>query len=120
MPVLNFWGAIKGDFDSGLNVTYVKTQGQYVDGRYVKQEVSRHRVFANVQPVSDRELDFLSMGGRRIVDARKIYLNEQDTEKYDLEGYFEFLGAKWKPIKVDKRPKRSYMKFTVAQVREND
>lgn len=113
MP-LTVQGLIKGDFDSKLNVVRIVRSGEYVDGRWVETEVARQSFTANVQPVSDHELAFLSSGGERIVDARKLYINE-NVEGVDLTGEWEFLGARWKPIRMDSRPARHYLKITVAR-----
>lgn len=113
MPI-SVQGLIKGDFDSGLNIVRIKKSGQYVNGIWVDGEETRKSFTANVQPVSDHELSFLTNGGERIVDARKIYLND-DVDEVDLSGEWEFLGARWKPIKIDSRPSRHYVKLTVAR-----
>lgn len=118
MAGLFFGGLIKGDFDSGFNVVRVTTEKSYVDGIPTETEIKRTSFRANVQPMSDRELDFLSMGGERIVDARKIYINDDSFDELDLTGHFEFDGQKWKPIKIDKRPKRKYCKIVVSRVDE--
>lgn len=118
MAGLFFGGLIKGDFDSGLDVVRVITQGSYVDGIWQEQEIKSAPFRANVQPLSDRELNFLSNGGERIVDARKIYINDESFADLDLSGYFEFDGQRWKPIKIDKRKKRMYCKVIVSRVDE--
>lgn len=114
MP-LTVRGLIKGDFDSKLSVVrIIETGGAYVDGRWVPGTETRKAYTANVQPVSDHELDFLSSGGERIVDARKLYINE-NVEDVDLSGEWEFLGSRWKPVKMDNRLSRHYLKITVAR-----
>ncbi len=116
MPTLNFGGLIKEDFDSGLEVVRIfRTAGRYVEGVWVPGAETRKSFRANVQPASDREIAFLTNGGERIVDARRLYIND-DVGDVDLSGLFEFKGQRWKPVKIDNRPKRSYCKVIVARV----
>lgn len=115
MANLNFANAIGKDFDSGFGVVYVKTTGQYVDGKYTFVDGQQYPVTATVQPLTPKEIDFLERGGRRIVDARKIYINPESTLVFDLNGYFLFDGAKWKPVQIDNRPIRSYIKCVVIK-----
>jgi hypothetical protein len=39
----------------------------------------------NIQPLSDKEIDFLRQGGQRIVDPRKIYVNNGDLDSIALD-----------------------------------
>lgn len=119
MPIF-VGGLIKGDFDSLMNVEFVKTEWKAHDfGDYTQEEVARYQFYANVQPMSDKEIDILQAGGERIVDARKIYINDR-VDLIDLHnGYFEFDGSKWKILKIDKRSARSYLKASVNRMEQD-
>lgn len=70
---------------------------------------------ANIQPLNDREADNLMRAGVRLLDPRKIYINSGDLEKLKLINDLEFLGQRWRIIRSDIRPWRTYAKLVVSR-----
>lgn len=70
----------------------------------------------NVQPLNLRELDILIRGNVRIVDGRKIYVNDGDLTAIQDNGIWEFIGQQWKTIQTDNRPWRNYCKVIVSRI----
>ena len=70
----------------------------------------------NVQPLNLRELDILTRGNQRIVDGRKIYVNNGDLSIIEDNGIWVFLGQRWKTVQSDNRPWRNYCKVIVSRI----
>lgn len=110
---LNMSGHIDAVFES-IEATFVPSGGSYVDGMWVPVPTTPVTGFrVNVQPVVDRELDFLQRGGERILDPRHIWVNNGNLDQITLDGEWFFLGQRWKVIKTDNRPRRKYCRVTV-------
>ncbi|MCC3717001.1 hypothetical protein LLE78_12685, partial [Staphylococcus haemolyticus] len=92
---------------------HVGKSGSYVDGIWVTSTSGPVAFTVNIQPLSDKEIDFLRQGGQRIVDPRKIYVNNGDLDSIALDGEWVFLGQRWKVIRTDNRPWRKYCKVIV-------
>ncbi len=115
MGVFDMTGEIDYDFDTGQNCEHQVVHGTYVDGKWEENIVSKQVVQANIQPVSEREIAFLTNGGERIVDARKLYVTE-DIPGLSLSSRFVFLGQVWRVFRFDSRPENSYHKILVGRV----
>lgn len=111
---LDMRGHIDGVFKS-VDATLTPKGGSYVDGLWVPLPGTPATFTVNVQPLSEREKDFLERGGERILDGRRIYVNSGDLESITLEGDWTFLGQKWKAVKTDNRPWRNYCKVIVSR-----
>lgn len=111
---LNMKGHIDLVFKS-VDATHVGKSGKYVDGIWTSVQSDPVSFTVNIQPLSDKELDFLSQGGERIIDGRKIYVNSGDLNSIQLDGEWVFLGQRWKVIRTDNRPWRNYCKVTVSR-----
>lgn len=92
------------------------TGGGYVDGIFVPGSTTTEPYVVNIQPVSERELDFLQQGGERIVDARRIYVNAGNMQLIDQTGTWAFIGQTWKAHKCDNRYWRNYCKVIVSRI----
>jgi hypothetical protein len=92
------------------------TGGGYVDGIFVPGTLTTSPYVVNIQPVSERELDFLQQGGERIVDPRRIYINDGNMQLIDQTGEWEFLGQRWKAHRSDNRYWRDYCKCIVSRI----
>ena len=92
------------------------TGGGYVDGIWQDGAtvVTSHTV--TIQPASDREIETLEKGGERIVDARRIYVNDGVLASISQADLWEFDGQLWKCHKLDNRPWRNYCKAIVSRV----
>lgn len=88
--------------------------GIWVDGAGVG---SPHTV--NLQPVSEKETQNLK-GAERVVDFRKIYVNDGDLYSISPADEWTFTGiaGAFKTFKLDNRPWRNYCKVIVG--REDD
>lgn len=109
---LSMRGHIDNVFKS-VPATHVGKSGVYVDGILTTVTSAPVAFTVNIQPVSDKEIDFLRQGGRRIVDPRKIYVNNGDLDSIALDGDWVFLGQRWLVIRTDNRPWRKYCKVIV-------
>lgn len=113
---LNMEGQIDGVFESVEASRTVDTGGAWVDGIWMPGMPSTTPYIVNIQPASDREVDFLRQGGERITDARRIYINQGDMQLIDQTGTWAFLGQQWKAVKCDNRYWRNYCKVIVTRI----
>lgn len=112
---LSMSGHIDAVFKS-VDATMTPKGGSYVDGVWVPSpSLAVTGYVVNIQPLSEREKDFLERGGERIVDGRRIYVNNGDLNLITLEADWEFLGQRWKAVKTDNRPWRNYCKVIVSR-----
>ena len=116
---LNMQGQIDGVFQS-VPASRTVTGGQHVNGLWVPGTAVTSPYVVNIQPATDREVDFIRQGGERIVDGRRIYINEGDMQLIDQTGTWEFLGQQWKAVKVDNRHWRNYCKVIVSRIDDQD
>ena len=75
----------------------------------------------NVQTLNDRELNNLNIGGERVEDYRKLYINDGDFHALSPKAFWDFdannVGTqRYKVIKSDIRKWRSYAKITVVLI----
>lgn len=113
MP-LSMLGHIDSVFQSVAAKRIVKT-GAYVSGIWVAGPDSSANYTVNIQPATDREIDFLSQGGERLTDVRRIYINDGNMQAIDNTGDWEFLGQRFKTIKSDNRYWNNYCKVFVSR-----
>ena len=112
---LNMKGHIDNVFKS-VPAVHVGKLGQYVDGIWQETMLPPVQYLVNIQPLSDREIDFLPRGGERIVDSRRIYVNSGDLDTIQLAGEWVFLGVRWKIAHTDNRPWRNYCRVVVYRL----
>lgn len=105
-------GHIDATFRS-VTALHISKSGAYVDGVWIPASGEPVPFPANVQPLNDREIGFLQQGGERVLDPRKVYVNSGDLESIKLGDEWEFLGQRWKTIRLDNRPWHNYCKITV-------
>lgn len=116
---LNMYGHVNGDFRSIAANRISRTGGGYVDGLPVKGVESSSPHSVNIQPLTQREIDNLKTGGRRISDYRKIYINdgvlaeisEADDWSFDANGRGQ---ERYETVSMDNRPWRNYCKVVVV------
>lgn len=116
---LSMQGHIDGVFQS-VAASRTVTGGDFVDGIWVPGAPVTNPYVVNIQPATEREVDFIRQGGERIVDARRIYINEGEMQLIDQTGTWEFLGQQWKAVKVDNRYWRNYCKVIVSRIDDQD
>ena len=113
---LEMGGTIDSVFQSVPASRTTTNAGSYVDGVWIPGIQVTKDFIVNIQPVSQQELDFLTQGGERVLDLRRIYINDGDLASIDETGEWYFLGAKWKAIRVDNRFWREYCKCIVSRI----
>lgn len=116
---LDMGGHIDGVFRSQRVTVRAYTQGRRGDdGIWVPGTPRTESYSANIQPLSDREADNLLRAGVRLLDPRKLYINSGDLAKLELIHDMEFLGTRWRIVRSDIRPWRSYARIVVSRYDE--
>lgn len=115
---LNMQGHIDNTFRS-IKASRIKQDGSYVDGLPVKVDGESTPHTVTVQPLSDREINYMPLGGRRISDFRKIYVNDgllaEISEADDWEMNANGRGnERYETVSMDNRPWRNYCKIVVV------
>ncbi|KAA8555123.1 hypothetical protein [Pseudomonas marginalis] len=113
---LNMEGQIDLVFVSVEASRTVDVGGQWVDGIWTPGVPQTSPYVVNIQPASDREVDFIRQGGERITDVRRIYINQGEMQLIDQTGTWAFLGQQWKAVKCDNRCWRNYCKVLVMRI----
>lgn len=114
--MLDMVGHIDDCFES-VTATRTSQPGSYVDGKWVETPGISEPHVITLQPVSEKELDNLSKGGERIVDARKIYVNDGDLYSISPsdDWVLDSIDGIFKTVKLDNRPWRNYCKIIVSR-----
>jgi len=110
---------------SGILKSHTASQfpqgGAYVDGIWQDNAGTPVTgIDVNVQPATMREIQTLQLGGRRIQDTRRVYINTDVTLSLKNADIWEFdnelAGIQFECISVDDRPTRSYRKIFVSVI----
>ena len=114
--MLDMVGHIDDCFES-VTATRTGKVGSYVEGKWVGLESGSEPHAVTLQPASDKEIQSLSKGGERIVDARRIYINDGDLYSISPSDDWTFSGVDgvFKTVKLDNRPWRNYCKAIVSR-----
>ena len=114
--MLDMEGHIDDCFESAP-ATRTPLPGSYVGGKWVGTVGTPTPHSVTIQPVSEKEIDSLSKGGERLVDARKIYVNDGDLYSISPSDDWTFTGIDgiFKTVKLDNRPWRNYCKAIVSR-----
>ena len=96
-----------GDYDD---------DGIWQDGTEIASPYS-----ATIQPLNSREINNLNIGGERVNDYRKIYVNEGDFHALSPSAYWEFDAnnagiQRYKVYQSDIRVSRAYAKLVVVLI----
>ncbi|WP_277593609.1 hypothetical protein [Pseudomonas chlororaphis] len=113
---LNMEGHIDDVFVSVAASRTVSVDGQWIEGIWVPGATETKPYIVNIQPASDREVDFIRQGGERITDVRRLYINEGEMHLIDQSGIWSFLSQQWKAVKCDNRYWRNYCKVLVMRI----
>lgn len=113
---LNMRGFVDGTFKS-VNATRITKGGQYVEGIWQEDEDVETPHTVNLQPLNAKEIQTLNIGGERVNDMRKVYVNDGDM--YDISPSdmwrFEGIDGEFKAVSMDNRPWRDYCKIIVSR-----
>lgn len=112
---INMRGHVNGALRS-MSATRISSTSKYVAGRPVKTPDVKHpKQSVNVQPSTDKQLQSLSIGGERILEAYRVYIN--DGELYSIakadEWEFEKIPGRFRCVSLDNRPHNNYCKLVV-------
>lgn len=113
---LSMEGHIDDVFVSVAASRTVDVDGELVEGIWTPGAQDTKPYVVNIQPASDREVDFIRQGGERITDLRRIYINQGEMQLIDQTGIWTFLGQQWKAVKCDNRYWRNYCKVLVMRI----
>ena len=114
MP-LDMSGHIDDVFKS-VDATRTPQPGSFVAGKWVAVPGTPTPHTVNLQPATDKEINNLPKGGERIVDIRKIYVNDGDLYSIGPSDDWTFAGitGTFKTINLDNRPWNNYCKAFVS------
>lgn len=117
--ILDMAGFVDDTFQSAI-ATRIPQSGSYVNGKWQATAGSQEQHSVTIQPVSEREIQNLGKGGERLVDVRRIYVNDGTLASIGPSDIWKFdagQGLKqWKAIKLDCRPWRNYCKVIVSRI----
>ena len=118
MAGLDMQGFVDPVFKSVEAVRTSYSDGDYVNGIWVdggSPVDTSHD--CTIQQASDREIDTLEKGGDRVLDARRIWVNDSAIAlaKISQADLWTFEGQTWKCYKIDNRPWRTYCRLVVAR-----
>lgn len=112
---LDMSGHIDPVFKS-TTATRTRTTGNYVNGIWVYGPTTITRHIVNIQSATDREIETIEKGGERIVDARRVYVNDGIDASISPSDIWEFYGQRWKCHKLDLKPNLNYCKAIVSRI----
>jgi hypothetical protein len=119
---LDMGGFIDADFQS-IPANQISVAGGDYDSDGIWEDGTETPLpyVVTIQPLNDRELNNLNIGGERVEDYRKIYVNDGDFHALNPKAFWEFdannVGVqRYKVIKSDIRVWRSYAKIMVALI----
>lgn len=119
---LNMFGHIDSVFVSIPAKQVSQTGGDYdSDGIWVPGAESTTAYTVNIQPLNPRDIDSLQIGGERVKDYRKIYVNNGDFHALSPKAFWEFDAnnngtERYKVISGDIRQWRNYAKIIVCLI----
>lgn len=113
---LDMEGFIDEVFESVAAVRTTKS-GNYVDGKWVETSENKTPHSVTLQQASGKEIQNLSQGGERILDARRVYVNDGVNYSISDSDLWEFTGVNgiFKTVSLDNRPWRNYCKIIVSR-----
>lgn len=123
MSALNFAGFVDNTFQSVIPATRTSRTGGAYDSNGIwvpgTPTLTEHKV--NVQPMSEREISFLELGGERTHDIRKVYVTDGDLYSISESDTWTFqanqgMQGTYKTISVDNRPWRNYCKIIMSRI----
>lgn len=123
---LNMRGHISGPFITHPGVVLNRYTSEVIDFEPVITLSYTDTFSANVQPVSDKEIEFLQIGAERINDVRVIHRNDGKGIKVSTAGKLADIlvfaetpdepVTWWKSIATDFRPWHNFCRAVVAKL----
>lgn len=118
--ILSVKGFIDNTFQSTPATRFRESGGAYVDGIWVdgSDSTSSHKI--TLQPLNPKELSNVeaTFGSERVIDVRKIYVNDGDLYKITPsdEWQFDNVEGRFKTFMLDNRPWHYYCKVIVYRI----
>lgn len=120
---LDMSGFIDDVFQSHVGTRINKTGGGYVDGIWQDGTESTTTHTVNVQPLNQKDINFLQMGGERIQDTRKVYVNDGISPDISEADEWTFVNVDGEPLdgtfkcySLNNRPSRNYCRFYAVRI----
>lgn len=123
---LNMRGHVSGPFITHKGVALNRYSSEIVDFEPVLTITYTDAFDANVQPVSDKEIEFLNIGAERINDVRVIHRNDGKGIEVSTPGKLADIlvfaetpdkpATWWKSIATDYRPWHNFCRAVVAKL----
>ena len=115
---LSVRGFIDGTFQSTPASRTNRVGGEYVQGEWVPGAPTVTAHIVNIQPATAREIDFLQRAGERVIDVRKVYINDSTLYTFGEADTWTFTGVDgiFKTVSIDDRPWRTYTKVMVSRL----
>lgn len=117
MTTLDMAGHIDSDFESHI-ATRTPDAGTRVNGVWTSSDGTPDTHSVTLQNLREKELDVIARGGERIIDARKMYVNDGDLYSISPSDIWTFPGisGSFKSVAIDNRPWRNYCKIILSRV----
>lgn len=123
---LNMRGHVSGPFITHKGVILNRYTSEIIDFEPVPALTYTDSFNANVQPVSDKEIEFLQIGAERINDVRVIHRNDGKGIEVSVPGQLADIlvfaetpdkePTWWKSIATDFRPWHNFCRAVVAKL----
>ncbi len=113
---LDMFGFVDDVMTTGAITRIYRENGSYVDGIWQDGIVNASRHVATVQPLSPVEAQNIDIGGNRIKDYRKIYINDGTMAVISPQDEWVIDSINYKTVDIDNRPSRNYCKITVFRM----
>ena len=123
---LNMRGHVSGPFITHKGVILNRYTSEIIDFEPVLTLTYTDSFNANVQPVSDKEIEFLQIGAERINDVRVIHRNDGKGIEVSVPGQLADIlvfaetpdkePTWWKSIATDFRPWHNFCRAVVAKL----
>ena len=123
---LNMRGHVSGPFITHKGVVLNRYTSEIIDFEPVLTLTYTDSFNANVQPVSDKEIEFLQIGAERINDVRVIHRNDGKGIEVSVPGQLADIlvfaetpdkePTWWKSIATDFRPWHNFCRTVVAKL----
>ena len=108
---LNMRGHVSGPFITHKGVQLNRYDSRVVDFEQRLTLVYFDKFDANVQPVSDKEIEFFQIGAERINDVRDILVFAETPDKP---------ATWWKSIAADYRPWHNFCRAVIAKLEPSE
>lgn len=127
---LNMRGHVSGPFITHKGVILNRYASEVVDFEPALTLAYSDSFDANVQPVSDKEIEFLQIGAERINDVRVVHRNDGKGIEVSTDGKLADIlvfaetpdkpATWWKSIATDFRPWHNFCRAVVAKLDQSE